>query len=119
MALPTLVAAGLDRRIAGIACLHGLVSLVGTTDIPWRNVPMGLLAPGLLEVGDIGHLAALVAPRPLVYANAIEPDGGHEAAAARSESAFRFARSIFRLMAVPDKMALARPANLPAMMIQS
>ena len=36
---------------------------------------MGLLTPGILKVADIPHLAALSAPRKLVIAGGMSPQG--------------------------------------------
>ena len=96
MSLPALLAAGLDARVSAVSCTGGLVSFVGQTTKTWSGVPMGLLAPNILDVGDIGHLAALVAPRPLVFTHAIETDGT-AANLDRTASAFAFCRSIYRL----------------------
>ena len=76
MSLPAILAAALDPRVAGVACSDCLVSFVARGVKPWSGVPMGLIAPNILDVGDVGHLAALVAPRPLVISSGVEPEGG-------------------------------------------
>ena len=77
---------------------------------------MGVLAPNILEVGDIGHLAALVAPRPLVFTHApiehgrrgASPDDDLDRTLARRS---RFVRSIYQLAERPgDRLKLAQPA---------
>ena len=111
MSLPALFAAGLDARVSGVSCSGGLVSFVGQNAKPWSGVPMGLLAPNILDVGDVGHLAALVAPRPLVFTHAIETDGT-PATLDRTASAFAFCRSIYQLTGAEDRLKLAPPADL-------
>ena len=97
MSIPAMLAGGLDRRVAGVSCEGALVSYVGREARPWAGVPMGLLAPGILEVGDVGQLAALLAPRPFVLRGATEPDGG-QASPERIRSAFEFTRRIYNLV---------------------
>src|SRR5205823_2539174 len=57
---------------------------------------MGLLAPGIVRVGDISLLAALVAPRRLVIADAVGPDGKPLADKPLGD-AFAVTRRIYRL----------------------
>ena len=78
---------------------------------------MGLLAPNILDVGDVGHLAALVAPRPLVYTNAIDTDG-MPASLDRTLSAWAFCRSSYRLTGAGDRLKLAPPAELGPLLRQ-
>ncbi len=58
MSLPAIVAAALDPRVAGVVCSDCLASFVGRGSKPWSGVSMGLIAPNILDVGDVGHLAA-------------------------------------------------------------
>jgi hypothetical protein len=115
MSLPALLAAGLDTRAAAVSCTGGLVSFVARTTRPWSGVPMGLLAPGILDVGDVGHLAALVAPRPLIYAGAVEPEG-EPATPERTQTAFAFSRSIYQLARADDRLKLSAPAEPRALL---
>jgi hypothetical protein len=117
MSLPTLLAAALDPRVAAVSCSGGLVSFVARTARPWTGVPMGWIAPNILDAGDVGHLAALVAPRPLAFTRAIEPDGGiadHD----RTVAAFAFSRAIYALMGAADRLKLSQPADLRALLPQ-
>jgi len=115
MSLGALFAAALDTRVAGVSCSGGLVSFVGQTSSSWHGVPMGLIVPNILDVGDVGHLAALVAPRPLVFTRAIEPEGG-VANIERTVTAFTFARSIYQLMGASERLKLSEPAELRALL---
>ena len=59
-----LAAAALDPRITRVASAGMLASLV--TEVPYEGQRLGIIVPGILrDLGDIPHLAALVAPRPL------------------------------------------------------
>jgi len=111
MSLPILLAAALDSRIAAAGCAGCLVSYVATNDKPWRGVPMGLLAPNILELGDIGHLAALAAPRPLAIARCVEPDGGR-ALPERVQAALAYCKGVYRLLGAPQKLRIENELNL-------
>ncbi len=110
---------GLDRRrfsVAGIGpagavalCAAGLledqVTFAATIGSPASYVtnvaypsgtPMGILAPGILRVGDIPHLAALCAPRPILLAQGLSPQGKPLSEKLLRE-AFAFTRAIYRL----------------------
>jgi dienelactone hydrolase len=115
MSLPALLAAALDPRVAGVSCKGCLVSLVARSGKPWSGVPMGLIVPNMLDLGDIGHLAALLAPRPLVFSSAVEPEGG-VATADRVVAAFAFCRAVYQLLGASDRLKLAAGADLRAML---
>jgi dienelactone hydrolase len=107
MGLPAILAAGLDHRVAGVVCEECLVSFVGRTTRPWTGVPMGLIAPNILDVGDVAQLASLVAPRAMVISRGIEPEG-EIASQSRLDEAFTFTRSVYSLLSAADKLALGR-----------
>jgi dienelactone hydrolase len=111
MSLPVLLAGALDPRVAGVSCQGVLVSYVGSDARPWSGVPMGLLAPGILDVGDVGQLAALLAPRPLVLTGAVEPTGG-PATPERIRCAFEFTRGVYALVGAGERLKLGEPADL-------
>jgi dienelactone hydrolase len=74
--LIALCAAGLfEDRIAAAAALDGPVTFV-TEQAYALGTRMGLLAPGILRVGDVPQLAALTAPRPLLIVAGVTPQGG-------------------------------------------
>ena len=111
MSLPVLLAGALDPRADGVACESCLVSYVCREGKTWSGHPMGVLAPGILEVGDVGHLAALLAPRPFMLTTAVEPDG-EPAAAGRIRAAFDFTQRIYRLLGQPNRLRIAERADL-------
>ena len=83
MALPALYAMALDERIGGAALVGLLSTFVSQTPV---QVPTWTLARGLLKYADIDHLAALIAPRPLVLAGPVGPDLKPLSAGALSEA---------------------------------
>jgi dienelactone hydrolase len=115
MSVPAIVAAALDDRIAGVACTDCLVSYVGRTGRAWTGVPMGLATPSILDLGDIGQLAALVAPRRMVITSGVEPDGG-AAGPERLSEAFEYTRDIYRLLGAPAALTLGRAADVDSLL---
>jgi cephalosporin-C deacetylase-like acetyl esterase len=74
-------------------------------DMPISYVPefayapgtrMGLLAPGILRVGDIPQLAALAAPRRLVIAGGVSPEG-RKRTEKQLREAYTFTREVYGL----------------------
>jgi cephalosporin-C deacetylase-like acetyl esterase len=93
--LLALVAAGvLDEQVAVAAAVDAVVTLV-TGEAYGPGTRMGLLAPGLLRAGDVPHLAALVAPRPLALAGGVTPQGKKVAEKPLSE-AYAFTMAVYR-----------------------
>jgi hypothetical protein len=76
-----------------------------------------LIAPSLLDVGDVGHLSGLVAPRPMVIVRGMEPEGEF-ASSARLSEAFTFTRSVYSLLNASDKLALGRAPDPRALLGQ-
>jgi hypothetical protein len=76
------------------------------TDGPYASgTPMGILAPGVLKVGDIPHLAGLVAPRRLVIAGGVSPQG-KKLNQKELEEAFRFTTGVYKAVKAPDKLTI-------------
>jgi dienelactone hydrolase len=109
--LAAVLAAALDDRVAGVSCDGGLVSFVAEKPKPWSDVPMSFAVPNILSVGDVAHLGALIAPRPLVFSRPFDTDGT-PATRDRTLSAFAFCRAIFQLMGAADRLKLVDPAEL-------
>jgi pimeloyl-ACP methyl ester carboxylesterase len=73
--LVALCAGGLfDDRVASTALVNSPVTYVPKEKYS-AEMRMGLLAPGILRVGDVAHLAALSAPRRLIIHGGVSPDG--------------------------------------------
>jgi hypothetical protein len=67
---------------------------------------MGVLAPGVLSLGDVPHLAALIAPRRLAVAGGVSPQGKKVKADALQE-AFAFTSGIYKLVKSADKFSVS------------
>ncbi len=118
MGLPAILAAALDQRVAGVVCTKCLVSFVASTTRPWKGVPMGLIAPNMLDVGDVAQLASLVAPRPLLIAQGIEPEG-EIASKVRLRESFAFTQSVYSLLGVPENLTLGGAIDPRVLLSQS
>ena len=90
-----LCAAALDERISHAMTLDSLASYV--TDEPYRGQRLGLMVPGILrEVGDIAHLAALIAPRQVTISGGVI-GGGKALELDPLREQFTFARAVFSI----------------------
>jgi cephalosporin-C deacetylase-like acetyl esterase len=72
--LVALCAAATDDRITKAAAVGSLASWV--SDVPYEKQRLGLMLPGVLrDVGDVGHIAALAAPRKVLIVGGVCGDG--------------------------------------------
>ncbi|MBS0205495.1 MAG: acetylxylan esterase [Planctomycetes bacterium] len=94
-----LCAGALDDRISRVVTINSLASYV--TDQPYAGQRLGLMAPAIVrEVGDVAHLAALMAPRPVVIAGGVTGSARPLGPVALKEL-FKFTEQIYALN-VPD-----------------
>jgi hypothetical protein len=69
-----LCAAGLDHRIDHTVTVESLGSFI--SDTPYENQRLGILPNGVIrDVGDISHIAALIAPNKLTICGAVNGAG--------------------------------------------
>ena len=70
-----LTAAALDKRVSHVMAFDSLATFV--SDQPYRGQRLGLMVPGLLrDVGDVGHIAALIAPRRVTIYGGVNATSG-------------------------------------------
>jgi dienelactone hydrolase len=93
----------LDDRISAVAAIDSLTTF-STNDAYAPGTPMGLLAPGILNLGDVAGLAALCAPRKLVICGGITPQGKKVAGKELTEN-YRFASEIYKLARAADRLS--------------
>jgi cephalosporin-C deacetylase-like acetyl esterase len=94
-----LCAAALDDRITRVVTINSLASYV--TEQPYSGQRLGLMAPAIVrDVGDIAHLAALIAPRPVLIAGGVTGSAQPVGPVALREQ-FRFTEQVNSLL-VPD-----------------
>ncbi|MBI1840123.1 MAG: acetylxylan esterase [Verrucomicrobia bacterium] len=109
-----LCAAALDPRVTHVATLDSLASFI--TPTPYRGQRLGIFAPGILrEVGDIGHLAALAAPRRLIIAAGVLGDGARISGAERG-SLYAPATLAYGLMSAAPRLSLLDTTDPAALM---
>jgi dienelactone hydrolase len=103
-ALVAVLAAAGDLPPDAVVLIDPMVSFV--TDHPYASgTPMGVLAPGILKVGDIPHLAGLVAPRRLVIAGGVSPQG-KKLSQKELEEAFRFTAGVYKAVNASEKLTV-------------
>jgi len=94
----------LENQVSSAAAVATPASFM-TSEAYSSGTRMGLLAPGILRVGDIPQLAALVAPRHLLIAKGLG-SAGKPMGERALRHAFAFTRSIYRLYAAADRLRL-------------
>jgi dienelactone hydrolase len=106
-----LCAAGIfDDRVASAATVGSPTTFVTEQAFP-AGFRMGLLAPGILELGDIPLLAAVVAPRRLVLADGLTV-GGKKLTEKYLKEAFGFTADMYRLSKATDRLTVAEGLRL-------
>jgi hypothetical protein len=85
----------LEERVHAVASVDGPTTYV-TEETYGAGTRMGLLAPGILRVGDVPHLAALSAPRKLLVAGGVGPQGAKLKEKELLET-FAFPRDVYKL----------------------
>jgi dienelactone hydrolase len=105
-----LCAAGLfEDRVASAALLEAPVTFV-TDEAYAPGTHMGLLAPGILKVGDVPQLAALTAPRRLLVVGGVSPQG-EKRPADQLREAFAFTQAVYKVHRAEAKWTLAAEAS--------
>jgi dienelactone hydrolase len=112
-ALVALCAAAADERVAAVAAVDGLTTLV-TEQAYADGTRMGLLAPGLLRAGDVPHLAALAAPRRLAVSGGVTAEGRKQTEAQLRE-AFAFTRKVYGLVKAERRLTVDGGENATAL----
>ena len=107
--LVALAAAATDPRVSRVAAVGTLASYV--SDEPYRGQRLGVIVPGLLrDVGDVAHLAALVAPRRVVIAGGVS-GGGKRLDAGPLREAYEPAARAFGLLGSGDAIKVLDTAD--------
>ncbi len=99
-----LTVAALDERVTQVVTIGSLATYV--TDVPYEHQWLGCLVPRMLRrVGDIGHLAALIAPRPLVVAGAVL-GAGTQVTAEPLRNHFAVTRAAYALEQAAERLTI-------------
>ncbi len=102
-------AAALDERLASLAMIDAPATYV-TEEAYGPVMRMGLLAPGILTVGDVAHLLALAAPRKITIAGPVSPQGKKLDSDAIKKT-FEFTSHVYGLHDEKAKMRLMSEAK--------
>lgn len=95
------------RKLSSVLLVDSLASYV--SDQPYQQQWLGIMAPRVLrEVGDIPQIAALLAPRKLVIAGAVNGAGTALNADAVTEN-FDYTSKIYKLLAAEKQLLLVAP----------
>jgi sugar lactone lactonase YvrE/dienelactone hydrolase len=99
-----------EKTVGAVVAVDTLASFV--TDEPYTNQRLGTLAPGILrDVGDVGHLAALCAPRRVVIAGGVS-GGGKALKADELAAAYEPAAKAFKLLGREKDFVITTPDNV-------
>jgi dienelactone hydrolase len=100
-----ITAAALDTRVSAVTAINGLASFA--SDRPYRGQRLGVMVPGLLrDVGDIDHIAALIAPRPVSVIGAV--NGAGEAVSTEAiEASLLYCREVYARHGAADRLKIA------------
>lgn len=102
-------AAALDDRIHQVAVVGTLSSYI--TEVPYEGQRLGILAPGIVrDVGDVQHVISLAAPRRMVIAGAVAPNG-MPLSAPELTAAFADATATWNLDQASDQLRLLPSAG--------
>jgi dienelactone hydrolase len=99
------VAGLLESRIAGALAIGAPATYV-TEEAYGPGTRMGLLAPGIVRLADIPQLAALVAPRRLIVAESLTPQG-KKLAEKELQEGYAFTRMIYQLLKAEKRLTIA------------
>jgi dienelactone hydrolase len=100
------VAALYPERVTSAASVDGPISLITDRAYP-DGTRMGLLVPGLLNSGDIPHLAAMSAPRRVSIVGGTGATGDI-VNGRQIEEAFAFTRKVYAAHRLPERLTLTQ-----------
>jgi dienelactone hydrolase len=111
--LVALSLAAWDERIERTATIGSLASYI--SDVPYDQQRLGVMVPDILrQVGDVGHIASLIAPRRLIVAGGVQGDGTVMPAEPLGK-AFAPARMAYGLEGSPREFQLLPEADAGAL----
>jgi cephalosporin-C deacetylase-like acetyl esterase len=101
--LAAICTAALDERVRSVAAFGLLASFV--TPLAPQGHRMATFVPFILEIGDVAHLAALVAPRRLIIARPVDAQSQSLNDQA-SSLAFSFTQQVYHWYATPGALRI-------------
>jgi hypothetical protein len=70
--LLALITALYEPDVAAVAARRGLVSFLSVLEDRFAYIPLDVIVPGILEVGDVSDIAAALRPRPVLIQAAVD-----------------------------------------------
>jgi dienelactone hydrolase len=105
LAIPSIVAAAcFPDLIDSLILFDAPVSYLCETPYATGTL-MGLLGPGILKVGDIPHLAGLIAPRRLIISGGVAMNG-KKLTEKELQDAFAFTTNVYKACDVAQKLTI-------------
>ena len=99
-----LTSAAIDDRISQVHIQSALGTFVD--DQKFNGPRLGMLVPGLLrDVGDISHIAAMIAPRKLTIENPVSA-AGRSLSQEASLSALQFCSNVYKTLGTTDALVI-------------
>jgi hypothetical protein len=118
--LLALLGALFENQVKAVYAQGTLAGYQSVMQSPFLYVPNDALVPGALTVGDLGEVAATLAPRPLRLEGLV--DGlNRRASTAQVTQAFDSARSAYRSANAPDRVVIraeAEPKDLASWFVK-
>jgi len=106
-ALMGLYAAALRDDVRCIAAHRGLYAYRALTSSPFHCHHLGLFLPGVLRAYDLGEVAGLVAPMPLLLLDPVDEMGRPPDEQALQDE-YEIARVVFGVLGAADRLAIVR-----------
>lgn len=105
-AMVAVTTAAMDDRIERTVAVDLLSSYI--SDVPYEGHRLGLIVPGILrDLGDVQHVAAMIAPRQLTIVGGIS-GGGVAMTAEQMRSEFSYATRVFERIDTAQKLRFLR-----------
>ena len=99
-----LTTAAMDDRVSQVLVQNSLGTFVD--DKKYNGPRLGLLVPGLLrDAGDIGHIAAMIAPRSVTIENPVSASGTSLSRDAASQS-LQFCADVYTKLGAADALVI-------------
>lgn len=99
-----LTSAAIDDRISRVHVQDSLATFVD--DQKYNGPHLGLLVPGLMrDVGDISHVAAMIAPRSVTIENS-RTASGNPLAKETTQKSLKFCKDVYSKLGAADELAI-------------
>jgi len=106
-AMVAVTTAAMDNRVERTVAVNLLASYI--SDVPYESHRLGLIVPGILrDLGDVQHVAAMIAPRQLTIVGGTS-GGGVAMSAEQMRSAFTYATRVFGKTGAAQKLRFLKP----------